>query len=64
MRIAALIVAAVLAAACTPAVIQLAETRNPGCRIIPLEQERNWARVRVICPGRLPEEREYGKRPE
>lgn len=64
MRIAVLILAAVLAASCTPAIIQHAEGRNPGCRVVPLEQERNWVRVRVICPGRMPVEREYGRRPQ
>ncbi|MFA4971338.1 MAG: hypothetical protein WC683_01910 [bacterium] len=64
IRAAALVLAALLAGACTPAIIQHAEQRNPGCRVVPLEREGNWARVRVICPGRMPVVREYGPRPK
>jgi hypothetical protein len=56
------VILALLAAGCSSAVVQYAESQHPGCRVTVLDDSGGSVRVAVTCPGADPFERTYRKR--
>jgi hypothetical protein len=58
-RVVAIVVVAVLAAACASPALEYARARNPHCRVTPLEDRGDAVRVQIACPDEEPFERTY-----
>lgn len=59
MRAVAIVVAAVLAAACASPALEYARAQHPGCRVDPVAARGDAVTVRIACPGAEPRERTY-----